>query len=39
MVRMARFWAQQGMRFVGCGNDLSFLWEKVRDTVQELRAA
>ena len=37
-IPMARFWAQQGMRFVGCGNDLSFLWEKVRDTVKELRA-
>ena len=37
-VPMARFWAQQGMRFVGSGNDLSFLWEKVRDTVQQLRA-
>jgi 2-dehydro-3-deoxyglucarate aldolase/4-hydroxy-2-oxoheptanedioate aldolase len=35
---MARFWAQQGMRFVGCGNDWAFLWEKVRDTVKELRA-
>jgi len=35
---MARSWNERGMRFVGCGNDLSFLWEKVRDTVEQLRA-
>jgi len=35
---MAKSWKQRGMRFIGCGNDLSFLWEKVRDTVEQLRA-
>ena len=38
-VAMAKYWAEHGMRFVGTGNDLSFLWEKVRDTVKELRAS
>ncbi len=35
---MARFWKQRGMRFIGCGNDQSFLWEKVKETVEQLRA-
>lgn len=35
---MAKAWKQRGMQFVGCGSDIMFLWEKVRDTVQQLRA-
>jgi hypothetical protein len=34
---LARFWKQRGMQFIGCGNELGFLWEKVRDTVQQFR--
>ena len=35
-VAMAKGWKQRGMRFIGCGSDISFLWEKVRDTVEQL---
>lgn len=35
---MAKGWKQRGMRFIGCGNDIGFLWEKARDTVEQLRA-
>ncbi|HYM12506.1 MAG TPA: aldolase/citrate lyase family protein [Bryobacterales bacterium] len=35
---MAKGWKQRGMRFVGCGNDIGFLWEKARETVQQFNA-
>ncbi len=35
---LARFWKQRGMQFLGCGNELGFLWDKARETVQQLRA-
>ena len=38
-VAMAQEWNQRGMRFIGCGSDILFLWEKVRETVKQLRAA
>jgi 2-dehydro-3-deoxyglucarate aldolase/4-hydroxy-2-oxoheptanedioate aldolase len=38
MLAMAKTWKQRGMRFVGCGNDIGFLWEKARETVQQFNA-
>ncbi len=35
---MAKGWKQRGMRFIGCGNDIAFLWEKARETAEQLRA-
>jgi len=35
---MAKAWKQRGMKFIGCGNDIVFLFEKVRETVQSFRA-
>jgi 2-keto-3-deoxy-L-rhamnonate aldolase RhmA len=35
---MAKAWQRRGMKFIGCGSDISFLWEKVRDTFEQLRA-
>jgi 2-keto-3-deoxy-L-rhamnonate aldolase RhmA len=29
---IARFWKERGMRFLGCGNDIAFLWEKASET-------
>ncbi len=37
MLPMAKSWKQRGMRFIGCGNDIAFLWEKARETVEQLR--
>jgi 2-keto-3-deoxy-L-rhamnonate aldolase RhmA len=33
-VALARFWKERGMRFVGCGSDVSFLWEKASETAK-----
>jgi 2-keto-3-deoxy-L-rhamnonate aldolase RhmA len=34
---MAKSWKQRGMKFLGCGSDIAFLWEKVRETAEQLR--
>lgn len=33
-VEVARFWKSRGMRFLGCGSELSFLWEKASETAR-----
>ncbi len=33
-VEVARFWKARGMRFLGCGSELSFLWEKAAETAR-----
>ena len=35
---MSKFWAERGMRFVGCGAEHQMLLEKAKDTVAQLRA-
>ena len=36
---LAKTWVGRGMRFVGCGSEHTFLLEKARDAVAELRRA
>lgn len=36
--QLARFWKDRGMRFLGCGSDLGFLFEKAKETAQALLA-
>jgi len=31
-VDVARFWKARGMRFLGCGSELGFLWERAQET-------
>jgi 2-dehydro-3-deoxyglucarate aldolase/4-hydroxy-2-oxoheptanedioate aldolase len=31
---LARFWKARGMRFLGCGSDIAFLWEKASETAK-----
>ena len=31
---LARFWKERGMRFLSCGSDVSFLWEKASETAK-----
>jgi 2-dehydro-3-deoxyglucarate aldolase/4-hydroxy-2-oxoheptanedioate aldolase len=31
-VALARFWKERGMRFLGCGSDISFLFERAKET-------
>ena len=31
-VALARFWKERGMRFLGCGSEIGFLFEKARET-------
>lgn len=31
---LASFWKGRGMRFLSCGSDIGFLWEKAAETVQ-----
>lgn len=38
-IAMAKFWAERGMRFVGCGADYGLLLEKSKEAVGTLRAA
>ena len=33
-VEQARFWKDRGMRFLGCGSELTFLWEKASETAR-----
>lgn len=35
-VALARFWKERGMRFLGCGSDISFLWDKAAETAREV---
>jgi 2-dehydro-3-deoxyglucarate aldolase/4-hydroxy-2-oxoheptanedioate aldolase len=31
-VQLARFWKERGMRFLGCGSDIGFLFDKAAET-------
>jgi 2-keto-3-deoxy-L-rhamnonate aldolase RhmA len=31
-VALARFWKERGMRFLGCGSDIGFLYDKAAET-------
>jgi 2-dehydro-3-deoxyglucarate aldolase/4-hydroxy-2-oxoheptanedioate aldolase len=33
---LGRFWRERGMRFLGCGSDVSFLWEKASETAKDV---
>jgi 2-keto-3-deoxy-L-rhamnonate aldolase RhmA len=33
---LARFWKERGMRFLGCGSDIAFLFEKASETARGL---
>jgi 2-dehydro-3-deoxyglucarate aldolase/4-hydroxy-2-oxoheptanedioate aldolase len=35
-VALARFWKDRGMRFLGCGSDIGFLWDKASETVRKV---
>jgi len=35
---MSKFWAERGMRFVGCGSEHLMLLEKAKEWVAQLRA-
>ena len=35
-VPLARHWKERGFRFVGCGSDVAFLWEKASETVRAI---
>lgn len=37
-VGLARFWKERGMRFLGCGSDIAFLWEKAAETAKGVLA-
>ncbi len=37
-VALAKFWKDRGMRFLGCGNEVSFLLEKASETAAALLA-
>ncbi len=37
-VALARSCRETGMQFIGCGNDLVLLWQKVRELVEQFRA-
>jgi len=36
-VPQARFWKERGMKFLGCGNDIGFLFDKAKETAHALR--
>ena len=33
---LANFWKQKGMRFLSCGSDIGFLWEKASETARAI---
>ena len=33
-VGLAKFWKERGMRFLGCGSDIGYLWEKASETAK-----
>jgi 2-dehydro-3-deoxyglucarate aldolase/4-hydroxy-2-oxoheptanedioate aldolase len=35
---LARFWKARGMRFLGCGSEIAFLWEKAAETAKAVLA-
>ncbi len=35
-VPQAKFWKERGMKFLGCGNDIGFLFDKAKETAQAL---
>src|SRR5579862_1150124 len=37
-VALARFWKERGMRFLGCGSDISFLFERAKETASAVLA-
>ena len=37
-VALARFWKERGMRFLSCGSDVSFLWDKASETAKSILA-
>jgi 2-keto-3-deoxy-L-rhamnonate aldolase RhmA len=37
-VPLARFWKERGMRFLGCGSEIAFLWEKAAETARGVLA-
>jgi 2-dehydro-3-deoxyglucarate aldolase/4-hydroxy-2-oxoheptanedioate aldolase len=37
-VPQAQFWKERGMKFLGCGSEIGFLFEKAKETAQALRA-
>jgi 2-dehydro-3-deoxyglucarate aldolase/4-hydroxy-2-oxoheptanedioate aldolase len=37
-VALARFWKERGMRFLGCGSDITFLFEKAKETAGAILA-
>ena len=37
-VALARFWKERGMRFLGCGSDIGFLFDKAKETAGALLA-
>lgn len=38
-IALARFWKERGMRFLGCGSDIAFLWEKAAETAKAVLGA
>jgi 2-dehydro-3-deoxyglucarate aldolase/4-hydroxy-2-oxoheptanedioate aldolase len=37
-VGLAKFWKERGMRFLGCGSDIGYLWEKAAETAKAVLA-
>jgi 2-dehydro-3-deoxyglucarate aldolase/4-hydroxy-2-oxoheptanedioate aldolase len=37
-VALARFWKERGMRFLGCGSDIGFLFERAKETASAVLA-
>jgi 2-dehydro-3-deoxyglucarate aldolase/4-hydroxy-2-oxoheptanedioate aldolase len=37
-IALARFWKERGMKFLGCGNEMSFMLEKASETAAALLA-
>ena len=35
---LAQFWKERGMRFIGCGSEIGFLFEKAKETAAALLA-
>jgi 2-dehydro-3-deoxyglucarate aldolase/4-hydroxy-2-oxoheptanedioate aldolase len=33
---LANFWKERGMKFLGCGSEIGFLFEKAKETAQAL---
>ena len=38
-VPQARFWKERGMRFLGCGSEIGFMFEKAKETAAALLVA